>query len=88
MLEDWLRTLVKVLIASLIVGTILGHFGITAHELTRGFELSPDRMIDLGRRGVAWVLPTLLLGALVIVPIWFLVFLFRPPGISSSSDDD
>jgi Family of unknown function (DUF6460) len=87
MLEDLLRTVVKVLIASLIVGTILGHFGITTHELTRGFELSPDRVIDLGRRGVAWVVPNLLLGALVIVPIWFLIFLFRPPGISSSDDE-
>jgi hypothetical protein len=25
-----------------------------------------------------------LLGSLVIVPIWFLVYLFRPPGRSSS----
>jgi hypothetical protein len=25
-----------------------------------------------------------LLGSLVIVPIWFLVYLFRPPGQSSS----
>jgi hypothetical protein len=87
MLEDLLRTVVKVLIASLIVGTILGHFGITTQELTRGFGLSPDRVIDLGRRGVAWVVPNLLLGALVIIPIWFLIFLFRPPGISSSDDE-
>jgi hypothetical protein len=87
MLEDLLRMLVKVLIASLIVGTILGHFGITTQELTRGVGLSPDRVIDLGRRGVAWVVPNLLLGALVIVPIWFVIFLFRPPGTSSSSDE-
>jgi hypothetical protein len=36
------RTLVKVLIASLIVGTILAHFGITTEELIRTAGLSPD----------------------------------------------
>jgi hypothetical protein len=84
MVEGFLRTLIKVAVASLIVGTILAHFGITPDALMRGFGLSSDRIIDLGRRGVAWVLPNLVLGALVIIPIWFLAFLFRPPGPSSS----
>ena len=26
-----------------------------------------------------WALPNLMLGALVIVPFWFVIFLFRPP---------
>jgi hypothetical protein len=84
MIESFLRTLIKVIVGSLIVGTILAHFGITIDELMRGFGLSPDRIIDLGRRGFAWALPNLLLGAMVIIPIWFLIFLFRPPGPSSS----
>ena len=83
MLEGFLRALVKVIVASLIVGTILAHFGITPEDLLRGFGLSSDRIMDLGRRGFAWVLPNVMLGALVIVPIWFVVFLFRPPGPSS-----
>jgi hypothetical protein len=33
---------------------------------------------------MAWAWPNLLLGALVIVPIWFVIYLFRPPGQSSS----
>jgi hypothetical protein len=84
MLEGLLRTLIKVAVASLIVGTILAHFGITPDELMKGFGLSSDRVLDWGRRGVAWVLPNLVLGALVIIPVWFLAFLFRPPGPSSS----
>jgi hypothetical protein len=35
--------------------------------------------MDLARQGVTWALPNLLLGALVIVPVWFLIYLFRPP---------
>jgi hypothetical protein len=83
MFEGFLRALVKVAVASLIVGTILAHFGITTEQLMHGFGLSPDRLIDFGRRGVAWLLPNVMLGALIIVPVWFLVFLFRPPGASS-----
>jgi hypothetical protein len=79
MLHGFLRTLVKVVVASLIVGTILAHFGITTEQLIREFGLSQDRIMDLARQGVTWALPNLLLGLLVIVPVWFLVYLFRPP---------
>jgi hypothetical protein len=80
MTHSLLRTLVKVLVASLIVGTILAHFGITTDQLMKDFGLSGERVAELGQRALAWALPNLLLGSLVIVPIWLLVFLFRPPG--------
>jgi hypothetical protein len=84
MLNPLLRTLVKVIIASLVVGTILAHFGITAEQLMREFGLSAERIEDYARRGFSWAWPNLVLGAVVIVPIWFLIFLFRPPGQSRS----
>jgi hypothetical protein len=76
------RTVVKVLIASMIVGTILTHFGIGPDQLVKLTGLSPERIEDLARAGVAWALPNLLLGSLVIVPVWFLFYIFRPPGES------
>ncbi len=82
MLNRLTRTLVKVVVASLIVGTILAHFGITADALMKTAGLSSGRVEELARAGLAWALPNLLLGALVIVPIWFLLYLFRPPGES------
>jgi uncharacterized protein DUF6460 len=82
MLSRLTRTVVKVLVASLIVGTILGHFGLTPDELMRAAGFSTGRIEDLAREGLAWALPNLLLGSLVIVPIWFLFYLFRPPGES------
>ena len=84
MLNPLFRTLVKVAVASLVVGTILAHFGITAAQLMKEFDLSADRLQDYAKQGFAWVWPNVLLGSLVIVPIWFLVYLFRPPGQSSS----
>jgi acetyl-CoA acetyltransferase len=84
MLHPLFQTLVKVAVASLVVGTILAHFGITADQLMREFGLSVERLEDYAKQGFAWAWPNVLLGSVVIVPIWFLVFLFRPPGKSSS----
>jgi hypothetical protein len=83
MLHPLVRTLVKVAVASLIVGTILAHFGITADKLIKEFGLSFERIEDMARQGLAWALPNVLLGAMVILPVWFLFYLFRPPGGSS-----
>ncbi len=87
MLHPLVRTLVKIAVASLIVGTILAHFGITADQIIKEFGLTTERIEDWARRGFAWALPNVLLGALVILPLWFLVFLFRPPGRSSERQD-
>lgn len=79
MLNRLTRTVVKVLVASLIVGTMLAHFGIKIDQIIKMTGLSPERLQDMARDGIAWALPNVLLGALVIVPVWFVVFLFRPP---------
>lgn len=76
------HTVIKVLVASLIVGTILAHFGLTTDQLMQATGLSPARLADLAREALAWALPNLLLGSLIIVPVWFVVYLFRPPGES------
>jgi hypothetical protein len=78
-----LATLVKIAVASLIVGTILQHFGITADQVLKDFGVTPERLIELFRQGFAWALPNLLLGLLIIVPVWLVIFLFRPPGTRS-----
>ena len=84
MLHPFLRTLVKVAVASLVLGAIMAHFGITVDQLMQKTGLTAERIEDYARRGFAWAWPNVLLGSLVIVPIWFLVFLFRPPGQSRS----
>jgi acetyl-CoA acetyltransferase len=80
MLARLFSTLVKVAVASLIVGTVLAHFGITADQILKDMGVTPERLAELARQAFAWALPNLLLGLLIIVPVWLLVFLFRPPG--------
>jgi len=82
MLQSFLRTIVKVAVASLIVGTILAHFGSTFDVLTREAGVSPERIETLFRKGIAWVVPNIVLGSLIIVPVWFLAYILRPPGRS------
>ena len=80
MLFSLVRTLVKVAVASLVVGTVLTHFGITADELLHASGLSTERLADYARQSLAWALPNLLLGLIV----WFVAYLLRPPGQSRS----
>jgi len=79
MFPAFLRTLVKVTVASLVVGALMAHFGITADEVMTQFGLTQERLMELVRQGITWALPNLLLGSVVILPVWFLVYLFRPP---------
>jgi hypothetical protein len=83
MLHPVIWTLIKIVLASLVVGTILTHFGITADRLADEFGLSQERVAEWLRQGIAWALPNVALGAMVIVPVWFLIFLLRPPRRSS-----
>lgn len=40
MVHPALRTLVRIVVASLVLGTILAHFGVAAERLSSEFELS------------------------------------------------
>jgi len=81
-MHAFLWTLVKVLVASLVAGIILNHFGITPDELIRYSGMTRERLQELARQGIDWALPKVMIGALVIVAGWFLIYLFRPPGPS------
>ncbi|HSP51061.1 MAG TPA: hypothetical protein VLN61_12965 [Pseudolabrys sp.] len=52
MLHPILRTLVKVVVASLVAGAILAHFGITVEQLMQKTGLSAERIEDYARRAL------------------------------------
>ena len=84
MLHPFLWTLIRIAVASLVLGAVLNHFGIIADQLMLKTRLTAERVEENARRGFAWAWPNALLGSLVIVPIWVLILLFRPPGQSRS----
>lgn len=36
-------------------------------------------MVELAEHAAAWALPNVLLGSMIIVPVWIVVSLLRPP---------
>lgn len=74
-----LSSLLKIALASLLVGIALSAVDITASQVLQDIGLTPERIMNVARRGFNWAIPHLILGALITVPIWLVMFLLRPP---------
>ena len=72
-------TLVKIVIASLITGAVLAKLNLSAERILAEVGLQPDAIMEWLQDGAAWAVPNVVLGSLVIVPVWLVVILFRPP---------
>lgn len=71
--------IIKILLASLLVGVALSSVDITASQVLQDLGLTPERIMNYARRGLHWALPNIILGALITVPIWLVMYLLRPP---------
>jgi hypothetical protein len=78
MVSSLFRTLVNVAVASMIVGTILAHFGLTIGTVLGELHLPATDVEGLLHEALAWVLPNIALGAIIIIPVWLLAYLIRP----------
>jgi hypothetical protein len=69
-------TVIKLFIASLLVGFVMHWLDITPvgilHALTNNFEELFSSLINV----VSWVLEFVLIGAVIVVPIWLLMRIF------------
>ncbi len=74
-----LSMVLKILLASLLVGVALSSLNITAAQVLQDFGMTPEQIMHYARRGFHWALPHIILGALITVPIWLVMFLLRPP---------
>lgn len=75
----FLTGLLKLLIASLIAGALMNLFGLSAERLLTGIGLTPEQAWDYLSRFTQWAIPNIILGTIVILPLWFLAYLFIPP---------
>jgi hypothetical protein len=57
----------------------LSAMNITADQVLRDIGLTPERIMAMLQTGITWALPHLILGSMVIVPVWVIIYLFRPP---------
>jgi hypothetical protein len=69
----------KIVLASLMAGAALNALDIKADDVLAQAGLTPERVMALASDGLAWALPNIMLGAFIILPVWFVVALLRPP---------
>lgn len=74
-----LSALIKIALASMVTGAVLSALNISAAELLAEIGLTPERVFGLMQQGAEWAIPNIVLGSMVIVPIWFVTYLLRPP---------
>lgn len=69
-------TLFKLLVASIVVGILLAFFGIQPIDLWRDFIDTVGRIWQMGFSAIDWSVRYVLLGAVVVLPIWLAVRLW------------
>ena len=74
-----LSTLVKIGIASLITGAVLTRLDLSAEQILLELGMTPENVMFHLEEGFKWAMPNIILGSMVIVPVWLVVYLFRPP---------
>ncbi len=70
-------TVVKLLIASLLIGMTLTFFDITPERLLASFGETVQRIFQIVVSFAEWAIRYVLVGAVVVVPIWLVLVLLR-----------
>ncbi|WP_417675687.1 DUF6460 domain-containing protein [Roseibium sp.] len=76
---QFLSTIFKIALASLIVGAILTFFNISAETILNTVGLSPMQLWIYLQLFIDWAIPNIVLGAFIVVPVWLLIYVVRPP---------
>jgi Family of unknown function (DUF6460) len=69
----------RLILLSVLVGVVLAAVGFDPWNILRSIELLFRRIWDLGFDAVNWLWRYFLLGAVIVIPIWFLTRLFGTP---------
>ncbi len=79
-----LAVILRLALLSVLVGVLLSFFGITPRNFFRVLDDFARSIYDLGFGAITWMFDYLLLGAMLVVPIWLIVRLLRArPGNDS-----
>jgi hypothetical protein len=69
----------RLILLSILVGVVLAAVGFDPWNILRSIQLLFRRIWDLGFDAVNWLWRYFLLGAVIVIPIWFLMRLFGTP---------
>lgn len=68
---------VRLAILSILVGVFLSIFGITPRNFFYVLDQFARHIYDLGFGAVQWIVDYMLLGAMLVIPIWLVVRLLK-----------
>lgn len=71
--------LFKLALASLLAGSLLSLFGITPRAVLDSVGMTAEDLQNGIVAAFAWAAPRMLMGAVVILPIWLVAYLLMPP---------
>lgn len=80
-----LGVVLRLAVLSIVVGIVLSALGITPTNFFYHINLILRRIYDMGFGAVEWVLQYMILGAMVVVPVWLLA---RLMGLGRRADDE
>lgn len=75
----FLSTFFKIAVISLLVGAGLSFVNITAQDILGSVGMSPLELWIYLLEFRDWAIPNMILGAFIVVPIWLVIYLVRPP---------
>lgn len=75
----FLAAVFKIALASLFAGAGLSLVNISSAQILEQIGMTPDAVWDYIVRATNWAVPNMLLGAMIVLPIWFLTYIFLPP---------
>lgn len=68
-------TLIKLVLFSFVIGLLLSFFEIDPAELLKNFGATAEKIFEIVADIIEWGVKYVLLGAVVVVPIWLVFFL-------------
>ena len=74
-----LAVLGRMILLSILVGVILSALGLDPFDIVRSIEQLVRHIWNMGFDAVRWVWRYFLLGAVIVIPIWIIVRLFKAP---------
>ncbi|MEO0619106.1 MAG: DUF6460 domain-containing protein [Pseudomonadota bacterium] len=80
-----IAVMIRLIIMSVVVGIVLAAFGLSPLELLEAIQRLTIRIYDMGFDAIEWALQYFLLGAVIVIPVWFLSRLFSTSRKNSDS---
>jgi hypothetical protein len=70
-------TILRILVASLVVGMAMAWFDVQPRDILGWVTGSVEEVLANAQAWIGWTIKYVLLGAVIVVPVWLLGYLFQ-----------